>query len=277
MPHISDVNTGLHAVPQCIDTYRDKAGFRHQDTRHIIVCETDHTLSENLVKFAEGIQISAIHQDNEENVMSYDHEINGHFCRSKLMKSWFREEGTLSLAAVNCDDHSVIRGYICIKTNNIRKAVVGPLFADSDDIAEFLLFEAIQRFPLASEAGLIFFAVDSTDGSLKIVSKLQLEQHEVLPRLFTKEVPQTVSWNRIYCLASPNFSPFWIFMLSYHWRPQVTLLCLKHSFPIHLMTIFPREWQEFIIKLLFNLLLVLTMIWSSIQMTWSGVMNDLCE
>ena len=147
-------------------------------------------------------------QDLESAVIEYDERIIG-YKRKKLLMSCFREKDSVSMVAVNKFDQK-IHGYICIRTNNIGKGMVGPLYAEDDGVAELLMNRATSELDCCLKKGLLFMPLDSNPGSLRMAEKMRLTKHEILPRFFTKGVPDWfIDYDRIYCIHSPNFSPFW--------------------------------------------------------------------
>ena len=217
MHHVSDRNAGLYAVPEHLHTYRDVAGFVLEDSRKMIVYESDCLLTtDDLVKAIGNVFVAEISEETEQRVMEYDESVT-HANRSRLLHQTFRQEGSLSLVAFETSrsrpgssETSEVRkvlGYLCLRVNNIGKAMAGPLYADNDGVAELLMSEAIARFPLATSKGLLYMTLDSSPGGIRIADKLKLDYGEHLPRLFTKEIP-VADFDRIYCIHSPNFSPY---------------------------------------------------------------------
>lgn len=203
--HVGSRNAGLYAVPKHLTMYRDKAGFKHQDSKHLFIYESSFDLkTDDLVKKINGIKIDVINEEIMSQVISYDAHVHG-YLRSKLLPLTFREKDTLSLYAFD-EIESTIVGFGCFRTNNVQKAMTGPLYADNDAIAELLIYELIETFAIAKQNGLLYMTLDSNPGGIAIAEKLRLEKHEELPRFFTKSVYDHAQWNRIYCIHSPNFS-----------------------------------------------------------------------
>ena len=109
------------------------------------------------------------------------------------------------------DEHSgeqfSIQGYGCIRTNNIGKAMLGPLYAANDAVAELLMRRLFDSLSGAFEHGLLYMTLDSNPGGERIADKLGLHKHEELPRFFLRHGPyRDAQWSEVYCVHSPNFS-----------------------------------------------------------------------
>lgn len=220
MAHINGKNAGLYAVPEHLHTYRDRAGFRVEDSIRMIVYEGDGPSStEDLVHEVGNVGISEASEDLLHQIVSYDTKIT-YVDRSHLLRHTIREKDTVSLVAFETDQQRVgsakgnfdaassrVLGYICMRTNNIGKAMVGPLYADNDAVAELLMNEALKRLPVASSRGLLFMTLDCNPGGIRIAEKLRLECNEHLPRFFTQKLADA-DFNHIYCIHTPNFSPY---------------------------------------------------------------------
>ena len=85
--------------------------------------------------------------------------------------------------------------------------MIGPLYANDDAVAELLANQAIHNFDQEkiAKGGLIFFPFDSHPGSIFLAQKLDLDPKESIPRFFTKFVPKTADFRKIYCIHTPNF------------------------------------------------------------------------
>lgn len=218
MDHIGDRNAGLYAVPEHLHTYRDLAGFSVQDSIRMIVYESDCLLTtEDLVKAIGNVFVTEITDHLMERVARYDQSV-AQVDRSHLLRLTFHQKDTFSLVAFETNRSRLgsesetnevrkVIGYLSFRLNNIGKAMLGPLYADNDAVAELLVYQMIQKFPIACSKGLLYMTLDSSPGGIRIAEKLKLDYSEHLPRLFTKSIP-VADFNRIYCIFSPNFSPF---------------------------------------------------------------------
>lgn len=186
-----------------------------KDERNMYVYDADQVDLENLVKDMENIRISLITgaQDEEElllpAVIQYDARVHG-YSRAKLLSATFREPDTISMVATDKEEKSpaAVVGYGCLRTNNIDKAMAGPIYADNDAVAELLIYKMIQSFPVARNNGLLYMTLDSNPGGVRIAEKLGLTLREELPRFFRKENIPKADFGRIYCIHTPNFSLF---------------------------------------------------------------------
>ena len=218
MQHVGQRNAGLYAVPEHLHTYRDLAGFSVEDSIKMIVYESDGIgATDDLVKAIGNVVVAEITDQALERVARYDESVT-RADRSQLLRATFRQKDSLSLVAFETnrsrlgseegrDEVRQVVGYLCFRVNNIGKAMAGPLYADNDAVAELLVSEAIAKFPVASAKGLLYMTLDCNAGGIRIAEKLKLDYGEHLPRLFTKAVA-VADFDRIYCIHSPNFSPY---------------------------------------------------------------------
>ncbi len=126
----------------------------------------------------------------------------------------FTEGESAALVALDLEEaddqagtaYSVL-GYGCLRTNNIGKAMLGPLYADNDAVAELLMRRLFSALPGPFSRGLLYMSLDSNPGGERIADKLGLVQHEQLPRFFTgPPYREGAKWEAVYCIHSPNFS-----------------------------------------------------------------------
>lgn len=108
MEHVSRKNAGLYAVPEQLATYRDKAGFKVEDSKRMMVFETEAPLHvENLVQNLGNVVIVPIdNPDIEEQVVAYDATI-AKYSRGQLLTAIFRERTSIAMAALDKFDRKV--------------------------------------------------------------------------------------------------------------------------------------------------------------------------
>ena len=219
MSHIKEKNAGLYAVPEHQSTYRDRAGFKLEDSIKMSVWESEsRPRLGDLVKEIGNVVVQEITSNRLGSLFSYDRDIT-RVDRSELLEVVLKERDSIALIALETDQKEVgvnrtapsqtsrLLGYICCRTNNIGKAMCGPLYANNDAIAELLLFHALSRFH-AADKGLLFMTLDGNPGGDRIADKMGLEREEPsIPRFFTQKIPEA-DFRRIYCIHSPNFSPY---------------------------------------------------------------------
>ena len=123
------------------------------------------------------------------------------------------EKGSVSLVALDIEEEDEqtgsqfsVQGYGCIRTNNIGKAMIGPLYALNDGVAELLMRRLFESLPGPFSQGLLYMTLDSNPGGERIADKLGMPKHEELPRFFLGEPYKEAKWTQVYCIHSPNFS-----------------------------------------------------------------------
>lgn len=100
-----------------------------------------------------------------------------------------------------------ILGYGIIRVDNNNGGIIGPIYADSDEICEALLHHLMVNFDL--ERGHIFsaMALTSNERACKILAKVGLGELDQCSRMFTKFVPEA-NYSKIFYVHSPNFTLF---------------------------------------------------------------------
>lgn len=93
-----------------------------------------------------------------------------------------------------------------MRTNNIGKAMIGPLYANNGAVAELLMRYLFSRLSTPFGKGLLYMTLDSNHGGQLIADKLCLKQQEKIQRFFRFQPYEGADWNRVYCIHSPNFS-----------------------------------------------------------------------
>lgn len=110
-------------------------------------------------------------------------------------------------AAVHQSDDYEILGYGCIRYDNNSGGIIGPVYADSNDLCEVILRNLMQRFKLKQGSIYSVMALSSNKQACKILTKIGLVEREQCSRMFTKFVP-AASFSKIYYVHSPNFTLF---------------------------------------------------------------------
>lgn len=221
MDHVADRNAGLYAVVQHLSMYRDRAGFGSPDERLLYIYESEGTERqplniELLVQSIRGIEIRTIDEERDhclyDSVIRYDASVHG-YSRHKLLPHVLKEKGSVALVAIDIDEsneqcgeqYSVV-GFGCIRTNNIGKAMIGPLYAMNDAVAELLMFRLFDALSGPFSKGLLYMTLDSNPGGERIAEKIGIPKHEELPRFFRQQPYKDAKWLQVYCIHSPNFS-----------------------------------------------------------------------
>lgn len=163
----------------------------------------------NLIQSIDNVNlIRVMVNDGDDEIMnkiiSYDQSVTGHD-RSKLLPLIISEPDALCLAAIEVTTGSLL-GYGNIHTTNMDRALFGPLFAQTPEIAELLFGQLIDQFPLAKTCGYHLMAPNTNQTFInQIASKLNCQQDHILPRLFRSFCPK-LNWNQVYCITSPNYT-----------------------------------------------------------------------
>jgi hypothetical protein len=100
-----------------------------------------------------------------------------------------------------------ILGYGCIRHDNTGGAMVGPLYAKSDDYCEVILRELIDRFAMPPGGKYSLMSLTSNPQADKLLRRIGLVEMDQCSRMFTQFIPEA-SLDQIYYVHSPNFTLF---------------------------------------------------------------------
>lgn len=214
MDHIGDRNAGLYAVPGKLELYRDRAAFRVMDgDRKMQIYESDNIpqevvndllntpLPDSAIQFE---RISSASGPLVRKLVEYDQGIHG-YEREVILKGAIQEPESIAMAAIR---DGALLGYGLLRTNNVNKAMAGPLYSDSEAVARRLMGELLKNFPVALNNGLLYMTLNSNPAAMKFASEvLKLHHHsdEQCERLFRKSAHQA-AWDKVWAIHTPNFS-----------------------------------------------------------------------
>lgn len=107
------------------------------------------------------------------------------------------------------DDTGTVIAYGCIRDDNFGGAMVGPIYANSVLLYELVFKCLLENYSMKSGQLLSAFTLDANTDGVPLLTKLGFEYNrdELCPRLFSKRIPKA-DFPRIFCIHSPNFSPF---------------------------------------------------------------------
>lgn len=206
MERIGNRNVGVNPVPQQLENYRDKSGFPVQTSwcsKVSVVDKVDTTkLSHDLPDVVVS-QLSSGDVDIVDKVVAYDADVCG-FTRGDLVPLLCEQEDSATVVALKDGE---VCGYGNIKKNIKGNTIIGPLYADSGEIAEKILDELVKAFPLARDEGALIFTVDNNGSAMDILDKLGFETDCVISRLYRKEEVD-VKFDKIFAQYNLNFSIF---------------------------------------------------------------------
>lgn len=174
LQYVGDRNIGLDGVINMTDKYA-RIGFRpaHINIRYQV---------QNLSQVKRDPHISLISQSLIPKIERYD-RLYFPASRPAFLKEWLKQTSNrISLAYI---DEGVIKGYGTIR-HCFNGYKIGPLFADSFDVAE-KIFQS-----LASEANgdIIFLDIPEPNLlALKLVEKYKMIECFKTLRMYTKEIP----------------------------------------------------------------------------------------
>ena len=199
-----DRNVGLCSSPSQVSTYRDKSGFKVQDTNSMVLHDSSGGISlDTLIKNVHNVSIRELEMTDLPSVVAYDQALVG-LDRSKLLEPGLFEPDSAPMVAMN---GSSVVGYGAIKPTNCDKPMIAPLYADNPDIASCLLYHLLDSRRDFLSNGLVMFILNTNQPAMDMASSIGLKGGYFCPRLWTKS-PITADVSKIYGLYSPDFHPF---------------------------------------------------------------------
>ncbi|XP_055930946.1 uncharacterized protein LOC129961208 isoform X2 [Argiope bruennichi] len=208
MKRVGDRNAGVNPVPEQLENYRDRSGFPVQTSWCSIV---SHTKSMDMSLFtANDLDINLqrlILEDNDtlNEVICYDADVCG-FSRGNLVPLLCSQKDSVTMVATKTDSNEIC-GYGNIRKNIKNGAIVGPLYADSAEIAEKILYELVKAFPIGEIEGIMMMAIDCNLPAMKMMDKLGFQTLEGIARLYRDEEVH-VKYEKVFSQHSLNFSIF---------------------------------------------------------------------
>lgn len=208
MERVGDRNAGVNPVPDMLENYRDRAGFPIQCDWLSVVCTARQLPTSEMLSELPGISVTVVDPDDElikRAVAEYDSRVLG-FHRGRLLPIVCLEKDSVTVVATKSHDDSVC-GYGNIKENIKGNALVGPLFADDNCIAEVILYHLVKNFPFAESKGVTLMTVDCNQESLEMVERLGFKREPGTARLYRSEEVE-VQFNKVFAQHNLNFSVF---------------------------------------------------------------------
>ncbi|GIY76150.1 hypothetical protein CDAR_461021 [Caerostris darwini] len=145
MKRVGERNAGVNPVPNQLENYRDRSGFPVQTSWCSIVTKAKEI---DLKQFSDdpsevNVQVLTLeNNDTLNNVICYDADVCG-FSRGNLIPILCQQKDSITMVAINAEDNDVC-GYGNIRKNIKGGVIVGPLYADSSEIAEKSLVNSLK-------------------------------------------------------------------------------------------------------------------------------------
>jgi hypothetical protein len=212
----SSPNIGLCSSPSQVNTYKNKAGFVHQDKHSMIHMESRRETRPDRIKPSDEemkrIHVVSLDDVSWSSLVAYDEAIVG-FDREKQLKLSFREPDTVSLVAVDASSFSPnykIIGLAAMKPTNTldEKPILGPLYADDVSVARVLLYNLMNKYPSSIKNGFMWYLLNTHSTAIHLAKELGLDEDFACPRLFTKEPITGINYDKVFALLSPAFAPY---------------------------------------------------------------------
>ena len=207
MKHIGDRNCGVFSLPNRLTLYQNYYNFKVNDSKQLVVFAGIPQNIENINVLIDKNQEIKEFKPKDTQLLSKIIEFD-----TKVHKQSRQQLLTSCLNGSDCKTFAILdkindqmTGFGCIRTNIDGIAIIGPVYADNDSIAEILIYNLIKYCETSQTNGFIYPTLNCCQSSQRIARKLSLLEFSSSPTLFTKSSPP-LSDEYIYCIHSPNFS-----------------------------------------------------------------------
>ncbi len=202
MKHCENRSICLFSVHQMIHKY-EKIGFNMRYNAIVHISRGKPDLS-SLVKNIDGITIREMNEQDLHKVCEYDLKVS-QIERSKFLSLFLNERETIAFLAIksNKGEAEEVVGFGAIKKSNLNYALLQPIYANNEEIAELIVRNCCQKFPQAVN-GILMSSWDNNCDAIHLIEKLGLEFKSAEPLLYTKQLT-TGDTSRIYSLLTTTF------------------------------------------------------------------------
>lgn len=205
MERICDCNVGVNPVTAQVQNYRDHDGLPpHTDwCSACIAPHVDESLFRPAVPETDILFLTTLDEDMINDVIQYDSDVYG-VSRGLFVPLVCGQGEAVAMVAITTTDKKVC-GYGSIMKNIKGKALVGPLYADNEDIAETILHKLIKAFPSAKSDGVVMFTTDGNPPAIALTKRLGFRHLDRIARLYRKE-EFPVKYDNIFGQHNLHFS-----------------------------------------------------------------------
>ena len=191
--HFGDRNVGINGVEDMVKVYLRK-GFIQSFPIEAYAGQPD----EKKLSFTKGrysLNVAMYTPGLFEEVLQYDTEIHT-IPRREFLKCWLDENITTTYCAL---ESGKIKGYGCVQPTDQGCYVIGPMYADTKDIAHDLFTNLMLSVPHGSDVSVNVAPGNNLPmGTVKVHSmSLQLRMY----RMYTKEVIK-LDLDRVYAFST---------------------------------------------------------------------------
>ena len=207
LEHIGDRNCGLFSIRSKTFFYETHYNFKTFDSKELLVFAGIPKYIESInILIDENHEIKELREEETNlltKIIDYDRKV--HKTERKLLLRHTLNKSDYKTFLLIDKTSDQLLGYGCVRTNINGYAIIGPVYADNDSIAEILVYNAIKSCETSQTKGIIYPTINCCESSHRIARKLGLKQFSSSPTLFTKCNPP-LNHPFIYCIHSPNFS-----------------------------------------------------------------------
>ncbi|XP_027197297.2 uncharacterized protein F36G3.2-like [Dermatophagoides pteronyssinus] len=202
--HCSNRNCGILASPKNVFKYREKSGFCVIPSRKLVqYCGYPHLFMLN--KYHEDCDFEWINVYNLPDVIAYDEQVCG-FNRTQFIQYSIGESSSVGMMARDIHSGKVMGYGIFRRSNQFSTIIPQPLYATSVEIAEALMYNALQKFAGFDKVFMECWDIN-TEATTLASQKLGLENIKTLNIMFT-EYDIQANFGNIICNSPSQFYPF---------------------------------------------------------------------
>ena len=173
---MSERNVALHATLKMFPIYKDKLGFSHISHSISRYTGIPDLTNPNLIKSIDGIRIVQVNETNIDQVRDYDMKVCHGLRHVNFLRECMKIPPSDGLFMCALDEDDQVKGYCLLMLSNFDTVLVQPLYADSKEIAELLVYNSLNlESPLkqvAKENGILMEIVDGNEEGLALAKKI---------------------------------------------------------------------------------------------------------
>ncbi|XP_054165612.1 uncharacterized protein LOC128963149 [Oppia nitens] len=207
MDYLGDINIALFPRDQEMgEKYGKKWNFQIAKHKRLVHMTGKVVLNDDIcVKNIDGITVCPITTDLLSGVIDYDSDVCNGIDRRLFIEGVINFPETWNLVAIN--ERREVCGYCIIYSANCDVTIVGPLYADNEQLAELLVTRCLQLLPEDRLQNVKYHCWDINLKSIAIAEKFGLKLTVNRPIMYSK---QTIDGklDKIFTVSSTMYYPF---------------------------------------------------------------------
>ncbi|KAG0432068.1 hypothetical protein HPB47_021193 [Ixodes persulcatus] len=202
---MGDSNASLNCYATNVGLYRDRAGFALVEPWVIVVFTSSAVTADRLPEPSKELRVVSVGTLLPQ-VIAYDRSVH-RYDRTEAVTLTVRDSHGLTKAVVRCQaGRDVVCGFGRIGRCVLGGAILGPVYAESADVAGALLRVLVEGYPLARN-GLCMKVPGCNPGGCGLARSLGFVECSEVLRCYRKEKTHA-RVEQIYALHDNNFCTF---------------------------------------------------------------------